>query len=156
MTSQNKKSSIETEWKRVNESIDSLLSQLTPQYTEIGVGKTSEGFFNGKSFHDELDKFATDEYNRAKKENKGFLDPEEFKKKLIDNYTKHYRYRATRTSIIKLKLFLDFLCNRKGNTLSSQFMWPEDSNPILSPTVVRFMRKCSEEFDKRKKRNRST
>ena len=92
------------------------------------------------------------EYNRAKKENKGFLDPEEFKKKLIDNYTKHYRYRATRTSIIKLKLFLDFLCNRKGNTLSSQFMWPENSNPILSPTVVRFMRKCSEEFDKRQKK----
>ena len=152
MTSQNKKDAIELEWKRVNENIDSLLSQLAPQYTEIGEGKKNEGFFNGKTFHEELSKFASFEYNRAKAENKGFLDPDEFQKKLIDNYTRHYRYRATRTSITKLKTFLDFLCNRKGNTLSSQFMWSENSNPILSPTVVRFMRKCSEEFDKRKKR----
>ena len=149
MTSQSKKDSIKSEWKRVNESIDSLLSQLEPQYTGTGEGKINEGFFNGKTFHGELEKFATFEYKHAKTEDKGLLDPEEFKKKLIDNYTRHYRYRATRNSITKLKAFLDFLCNRRGNTLSSQFMWSENSNPILSPKIVRFLRKCSENFDKK-------
>ena len=80
MTSQNKKDAIELEWKRVNESIDSLLSQLTPHYTKTGEGKKNEGFFNGKTFHEELGRFASFEYNRTKMENKGFLDPDEFKK----------------------------------------------------------------------------
>jgi len=152
MTSPNKKAAVEQEWRSVNENIDALLSQLNSDYVGLGDELRGDGQYKEKNFQDELEKFANSEYLRSQKENKGVLEKAEFVKKVVDNYSKHYRHRPTKLSVVKLKVFLDFLCCRKGNTLSSQFMWPEDSNPVLSSSVVRFMRNCSRAFDEMRKK----
>lgn len=163
MTSQSKKDAIKVEWEQINSSIDLLLRQLDPEYTDIynedeGKCDKSCGYFNGKKFQEELKKFADEEFKICKKtadkENKGTLDPEKFEKSLIENYTKHYRYRATAKSIEKLKRFHDYLCNNKENTISSVQMWPENANPILSENIVKFMRQCSKDFDKKKRQKK--
>lgn len=152
MTSPSKKAAIQEEWERVNESIDSLLSQLDPDYVELGTEQKDEGFFCSKVYRKELDAFIAYEYKRAKAKDGGVLDFVEFSKKMKDGYIHHYRYRATRNSIMCLKAFFNFLCQKKNNTISAAQMWPENANPILSQTVVNFLRKCSENFDKKSKK----
>ena len=155
MTNPTKKRAIEEEWKRVNETINSLLLQFTPDEFVKGDAKEKpDKFFVQKTYKKELNAFIEYEFKRAKKEEVGDADPESFHNAMEKNFN-HYRYeRKTKNSIAKLKAFLNFLTNKKGNMIAGQQLWPEEANPILSPIVVKMIRKYSEKFDKEKEKER--